>query len=109
MKENKAFRDEIRDLVDRKFQKFNANFSRLQQDLEDALDKNGVTILGFHLNIDGSLGSDIVNDLNRLKDELNKVDLRFEWEDLNIEKIYGWLTAKQKNAPMSVSLITASI
>jgi hypothetical protein len=23
---------------------------------------------------------------------------------LNIEKIYGWLTAKQENAPMSVSL-----
>ncbi len=29
MKENKAFRDGIRDLVDRKFQKFNASFSRL--------------------------------------------------------------------------------
>ncbi|WP_266886109.1 hypothetical protein [Trichormus azollae] len=23
---------------------------------------------------------------------------------MNIEKIYGWLTAKQENAPMSVSL-----
>lgn len=104
MKENKAFRDGIRDLVNRKFQKFNTGFSRLQQDVEDALDRNGVTIVGCNIYLDGSLGSHVVNDLNELKHELNTIEPRFEWWDLNIGKIYGWLTAQQENAPVNVEL-----
>ncbi len=104
MKENKPFRDGIKDLVHRKFQKFNTGFSRLQQDVEDALDKNGVTIVGCNIYLDGSLGSHVVNDLNELKHELNTIVPRFEWQDLNIEKIYGWLTAKQAIASVNVEL-----
>lgn len=104
MGDNKKFCDGIRDIVHKRFQKFNSSFYRLQHDVEDALDRNGLKIIGCNIYLDGSLGTHVVNDLNQLKDELNKFDSRFEWQDLNIEKIYGWLTAKQENAPIEVKL-----
>jgi len=104
MGDNKKFCDGIRDLVHKRFQKFNSSFSRLQHDVEDALDRNGVKIVGCNIYLDDSLGSHVVNDLNQFKNELNKFDSRFEWEDLNIENIYRWLTAKQENAPIEVKL-----
>lgn len=104
MGDNKKFCDGIRDLVDRRFQKFNEGFSRLQQDVEDALDKNRLKIVGCNVYLDGSLGSHVVNDLNQLKEELNRFDQRFEWRDLNISQTYAWLTAKQAIAPVDVVL-----
>ncbi len=104
MGDNKKFCDGIRDLVHKRFQKFNSSFSRLQHDVEDALDRNGVKIVGCNIYLDDSLGTHVVNDLNQLKDELNQFDSRFEWRDLNFENIYRWLTAKQENAPIEVKL-----
>jgi hypothetical protein len=104
MSDNKKFCDGIRDLVHRQFQKFNEGFSRLQQDVEDALDKNRLKIVGCNVYLDGNLGSHVVNDLNQLKEELNRFDQRFEWRDLNISQAYAWLTAKQAIAPVDVSL-----
>ncbi|MBD2501852.1 AIPR family protein [Anabaena azotica] len=104
MGENKKFCDGIRDLVHKRFQKFNSSLSRLQQDVEDALDKNGVIIVGCNIYLDESLGTHVVNDLNQLKNELNKFDSRFKWQDLHLENIYRWLTAKQENVPVDVEL-----
>jgi hypothetical protein len=104
MGENLKFCKGIRHLVYKRFQKFNEGFSRLQQDVEDALDKNEVTIVGCNIYLGESISSHVEHDLNELKDELNKDDPRFEWQDLNIEKIYSWLTAKQENAPVNVEL-----
>lgn len=55
MGDNKKFCDGIRDLVDRRFQKFNDGFTRLQQDIEDALNTNGVKIVGCNIYLDESL------------------------------------------------------
>ncbi|MCM0592111.1 MAG: AIPR family protein [Gloeotrichia echinulata DVL01] len=104
MGDNKKFCDGIRDLVDRRFQKFNEGFSRLQQDVEDALDANRLKIVGCNVYLGGSLGSHVVNDLNQLKEELNKFAERFEWRDLNISQTYAWLTTKQAIAPVDVVL-----
>lgn len=104
MGDNKKFCDGIRDLVHKRFQKFNSSLSRLQQEVEDALDKNGVKIVGCNIYLDESLGTHVVNDLNQLKNELNKFDSRFQWQDLNLENIYRWLTAKQENVPVDVEL-----
>ncbi len=104
MGDNKKLCDGIRDLINKRFQKFNAGFSRLQQDVEDALDTNRLKIVGCNVYLDGNIGSHVVNDLNQLQDELNKFESRFEWQDLNIEKIYSWLTAKQAIASVNVVL-----
>jgi hypothetical protein len=72
MGDNKKLCDGIRDLINKRFQKFNAGFSRLQQDVEDALDTNRLKIVGCNVYLDGNIGSHVVNDLNQLQDELNK-------------------------------------
>lgn len=104
MGDNKKFCDGIRDLVDRRFQKFNEGFFRLQQDVEDALDANTLKIVGCNVYLDGNLGSHVVDDLNQLNEELNQFDQRFEWRDLNTSQTYAWLTTKQAIAPVDVFL-----
>ena len=104
MGDNKKFCDGIRDLVHQRFQKFNDGFARLQQDVEDALNANGVKIVGCNIYLDESLSSHVITDLNQLKSELNQFDQRFEWQDLNITITHGWLTAKQAIAPVDVVL-----
>ncbi|WP_293339010.1 AIPR family protein [Microcoleus sp. CAWBG58] len=104
MGDNKKFCDGIRDLVHERFQKFNDGFTRLQQDVEDALNTNGVKIVGCNIYLDESLSSHVIADLNQLETELNQFDRRFEWRDLNIGITHGWLTAKQAIAPIDVVL-----
>lgn len=104
MGDNKKFCDGIRDLVHQRFQKFNDGFTRLQQDVEDALNTNGVKIVGCNIYLDESLSSHVITDLNQLETELNQFDRRFEWQDLNIGITHGWLTAKQAIAPIDVVL-----
>lgn len=104
MGDNKKFCDGIRDLVHKRFQKFNEGFFRLQQDVEDALDANTLKIVGCNVYLDGSLGSHVVDDLNQLKEELNQFDHRFESRDINISQTYAWLTAQQAIAPVDVFL-----
>ncbi len=104
MGDNKKFCDGIRDLVHQRFQKFNDGFARLQQDVEDALNTNGVKIIGCNIYLDESLSSHVITDLDQLKTELNQFEPRFEWQDLNIGITHGWLTAKQAIAPVDVVL-----
>lgn len=104
MGDNKKFCDGIRDLVHQRFDKFNDGLARLQQDVEDALNTNGVKIVGCNIYLDESLSSHVITDLNQLKTELNQFDQRFEWQDLNTGITHGWLTAKQAIAPVDVVL-----
>lgn len=104
MGDNKKFCDGIRDIVHQRFQKFNDGFTRLEQEVEDALNTNGVKIVGCNIYLDESLSSHVITDLDQLKTELNQFDKRFEWQDLNIGITHGWLTAKQAIAPVDVVL-----
>lgn len=104
MGDNKKFCDGIRDLIERRFDKFNQGFARLQPDVETALDINGLKIVGCNVYLADDLGSHVVKDLNQLKEELNRFAPRFEWRDLNIEQTHSWLTAKQAIAPVDVEL-----
>ncbi|MEG3973526.1 AIPR family protein [Microcoleus sp. herbarium8] len=104
MGDNKKFCDGIRDLVYQRFQKFNDGLTRLQPDVEDALNANGVKIIGCNIYLDESLSSHVITDLDQLKTELNQFAQRFEWQDLNITITHGWLTAKQAIAPVDVVL-----
>jgi hypothetical protein len=104
MGDNKKFCDGIRDLIERRFDKFNQGFARLQSEVEAALDINGLKIVGCNVYLESDLGSHVVNDLNQLTKELNRFAPRFEWRDLNIEQTHSWLTAKQAIAPVDVEL-----
>ena len=104
MPDNKKFCDGIRDLVYKRFPKFNDGFARLQQDVEDALDTNGLKIIGCNVYLGESLSSHVITDLNQLKTELNLFVTRFEWEDLSVDITHGWLTARQAIVPVDVIL-----
>jgi hypothetical protein len=105
MGENKKFCDGIRDLISARFNKFNANFSRLQTDVEDALDSPGLVIVGCHVHLgEQGLGPHAIADLDQLKAELNQFVVRFDWKELNLADTHGWLAAEHAVAVQPITL-----
>jgi hypothetical protein len=104
MGENKKFCDGIRDLVSGRFNKFNANFARLQPDVEDALATDRLQIMGCDIHLGSELGPHGLVDLDQLRTELNQFVQRFEWKDLKLEVVHGWLTAEHAVAPVLATL-----
>ena len=105
MGENKKFCDGIRDLIAQRFEKFRVeSFTRLQPDVESALEQPG-KIIGCNIYLEGSLGSHAIADLENLKQELNQFTERFDWRDLNVNEIHHWLTQKQAIQPIDIKLI----
>lgn len=102
--ENKKLCDGIDDLVNCRFNKFNASFARLQSDVEDALATNGLQIVGCNVHLGQELGSHVITDLNQLTDGLNRFVRRFDWQDLKLSVVHSWLTAEQTVTPLRVTL-----
>jgi hypothetical protein len=102
--DNKKFRDGVRDLAAGNFANFNASFTRLQSDAEDALESSGLVIVGCHAYLGDQLGPHAVTDLNQLATEMNQFVHRFEWQDLNAGAIHGWLTAEYAVASPTIEL-----
>jgi AIPR protein len=103
--DNKKFCDGIRDLIARRFDKFNDTFQRLQPDVEDALETEGLIIIGCPVHLGDELGPHATNDLNQLKTQLNEFVTRFDWKDLSLSVIHGWLTAEYAAVPLDVTLV----
>jgi hypothetical protein len=102
--ENKKFCDGIRDLVNGRFDRFNAAVARLRPDVEDALSTDGLEIVGCNVHLGDGLGPHAISDLQQLKTELNQFVQRFDWRDLNLSVVHSWLTAEQAVAPVNVTL-----
>jgi hypothetical protein len=106
MGENKKFCDGIRDLIASRFNKFNPSFTRLQADVEDALESPNLQIFGRHIHLgDQALGTHAVTDLNQLKSELNQFVVRFDWQEIGLVPAHGWLTAEHAVAPVITNLV----
>lgn len=104
MGENKKVCGGIQDLVDGLFYKFNAAFARIQPDVEEALATDGLQIVGCNVHMGDELGPHAVVDLNQLKAGLNQFVQRFDWQDLKLSVVYGWLTSEHAVPPVNVSL-----
>lgn len=104
MGENKKFCDGIRDLVYRRFHRFNTDFTRLQADVTNALDTHGLNIIGTHIYLDGSLGRHVIADLQQLKTELNQFHEQFSWQDCPIACVHGWLADEHAVALPPITL-----
>ena len=102
--DNKKFRDGIRDIAAGNFTNFNASFARLQTETEDALESNGLVIVGCHVYLGDQLGPHATNDLNQLAADLNQFVHRFGWQDLNAAAVHSWLTAEHAAAPLTIQL-----
>jgi hypothetical protein len=107
MGENKKLCDGVRDLINGRFQKFNASFARLQTDVDDALQAPNLRVIACQIHLgDNPLGPHAVADLDQLKAELNKFGNVFDWKELGIApipaqapprthvNIHGWLAAE---------------
>lgn len=102
--DNKKFCDGVRDVIEGRFNKFNAAFARVQRDVEDALETDGLEVVGCHMHLGDGLGSHAVADLNQLKAELNRFSARFDWRDLTLSTAYSLLTAEQAVGSVDVTV-----
>lgn len=105
MGENKKFCDGIRDLIAARFHKFNASFTRIQTDVEDALESPGMVVHGCHIHLgEQALAVHAVTDLNQLKVELNAFVVRFDWQELNLARAHASLAAEHAVAVAPITL-----
>jgi hypothetical protein len=106
MGENKKFCDGIRDLINHRAHKFDTRFTRIQPDIDDALEKRNLKIIGCHIHLGSQkLASHAVTDLNQLKTELNEFVTRFEWQEAELTKTHGWLTLEHKVQTVVTDLV----
>lgn len=94
----------VEDLLDGRFDKFNAAFVRLRSDVEEALATDGLCVIAGLVHPGEALGPHGVDDLNQLKAKLNQYVNRFDWQDLSLPVVHGWLTAEHAVLPVSVRL-----
>lgn len=102
--ENKKFIGGIHDLLSKRFERFNAAFERFQPDIEQALATEALKVVGCVAHRGEQLGPHCVADLNQLQSELNRFVGRFEWRDLNVAVIHGWLTVEHAVRPVDVAI-----
>ena len=117
MGENKKLCDGVRDLINGRFNKFNASFARLQPDVDDALQAPGLKVIACQIYLgDNPLGPHAVADLDQLKAELNQFGNVFDWRELGIAtvpagaparsyvNVHGWLAAEHAVAFPPITL-----
>jgi hypothetical protein len=103
MGDNKKFCDGVRDLIAKRYNRFNGGFARLQQEVDDALDTLHLKVVGCHVHLGGqTLGSHAVADLTQLKTELNRHSERFDWTECSLRPSHEWLA--NEHAAVSVDI-----
>jgi len=103
--DNLKFCDGIRDLMEGRFDKFNESFQRLQPEVEDALETEGLLVVGCNVHLGDQLGLHAAADLEQLNLDLNQFVRRFDWKDLNLSVVYQFLTDEYAAAPLDVVLV----
>lgn len=106
--ENRKFCGGIKDLIEGRYERFNADFARVQPEVEDALDTAGLVVVGFQAHLGTSLGPHAISDLDALKVELNQFSTRFEWKDSGAAAVHLWLTAEHFVAPVNIDMTLRS-
>jgi hypothetical protein len=104
--DNKKFCDGIRDLIARRYNRFNADFARVQQEVDEALDTLRLQIVGCHVHLNArTLGSHALADLCQLKTELNRHTDRFDWREYSLNPSHNWLVEEHAVAPVDIDLV----
>jgi hypothetical protein len=102
--ECKKFAGGIRDLLARRFDRFNTDFGRLQPDVEEALETDRLKIVGCVVHQGEQIGSHAIADFNAMAIDLNQFVDRFEWRDCGVAAIYGWLTSEHAMESIDVQV-----
>jgi hypothetical protein len=72
--------------------------------VEDALATDRLQIVGCNIHLGNELGPHAVVDLEQLRTELNEFVQRFDWKDLSLPVVHGWLAAEHAVASVTATL-----
>lgn len=94
----------IKALQARRFNEFNQAFRDRLDQIEAALDTAGVQLLVVPTFLGNILSPHVTNDLNALKEELNRLSPRMDWQAAILDVIYDWLVAEQTPTTVDASI-----
>ena len=95
----------IKSLQARRFNEFNPAFQNRLDEIEAGLDTAGVQILLVLAYLGDNPNVHVTNDNNALKDELNVISPRMDWQMVGLSTIYGWLVAEQTPQAVSANVV----
>jgi hypothetical protein len=95
----------IKALQERRFNEFNETFRNRLDEIEAALDTAGVQMVLVLAFLGENLGPHVVNDLNALQAELNRLCPRMSWQVAGLTKTYDWLVAEQVPIVVNANIV----
>lgn len=98
----------IRALQARRFDLFNDTFRNRLDEIEAALDTVGVQLVLILAFLGDNVGPHVTGDLNALKNEMNRLNPRMDWQSAGLAVIYDWLVAEQTPQVVSVNVTLAN-
>lgn len=94
----------VKSLLNRRFQDFNESIQIRLDEIEEFLDRPGVTIKIVLTYLGENFSPHVVADLNSLKDEVNVLTERLIWEPKGLSQIYDLLIAEQTPTPVTIEI-----
>jgi hypothetical protein len=106
---NQAFCTGITDLLNEQYDRFrqtsnNPEFTRIQPDVEEALAEPLSKVAACVVYLGNPLGLHAIGDLNQLKTSQNGLKNWFDWHQIGLPELHGWLTAEQVIPAIDVNL-----
>jgi hypothetical protein len=95
----------IKALQARRFNEFNPAFQNRLDEIEAGLDTAGVQMLLILAYLGDNPNVHVTNDNNALRDELNVISHRMDWQMAGLFVIYGWLVAEQTPQAVSANVV----
>jgi hypothetical protein len=91
-------------LIDRRFSEFNQAFQNRLAEIEEALDTAGITLCVVLTFLGENLGQHVVNDLNALQGEMNRLNPRMNWNLIGLAGIYDYLVLEQTPKTIDIEI-----
>jgi len=108
--ENQTFCAGINDLLRENYDRFhlsshNSEFERVQADVEDAFQATATKVIACVVYMGNPLGQPSIADLEKLKGEQNESKVWFDWRNIGLAVLHGWLTEEHAVVSLNVELI----
>jgi hypothetical protein len=107
---NQLFCSGINDILSGRYDRFyhsghNREFDRVRSDVEDALSQPVTRVVACVVYLGNPLGPHAIDDLNVLQAAQNRHKPWFEWRDIGLPMMHGWLTDEQALEEITVDLV----
>jgi len=108
--ENLTFCSGIEDLLAERYERFhlfayNSEFERVQVNIEEAFQATTTKVMACIVYMGNPLAQHAIADLEKLKVEQNESKTWFDWRDIGLSVLHGWLTEEHAITPLNVELV----